>query len=434
MAETFLDRVSNKALGELLIEKGTLTEEQVQQALTLSQNTHIRLGEALIRLGFVSRDAIGYAIGEQYGMRPMELTPSMLDPMLIRRFPIPFLRRHNVLPLIQVQDEIVVVVSDPSQQDGLRELAEFVPGWTISAQLADANQIRRCLDTLGGREERPAASSIHMESAGEESEPQGIIPQILDAVVDSWPGQVRIRQVDGQFQVFRQDGATGLVPAFDLENEDRALFNGWIRREFHPMVFSHGSVFQYGDTVNRKGSQYAIRFFKMPNCTTPDFLLQALKVSGNESRTDLHHWLSQVPVQPGDVVAVQVPEFATLEECIHSFVTSHQAQHASIYLNQQLAIQPPHVPTFSAPYTDVCAACAGTAPTLVLFDQAPHLETLRCVQKATASQPALVFFTGPKATANAQAPQVQDPLFAFLTRPVVQFNHGQQPSTAETEF
>src|SRR5690349_5100374 len=116
MAGAFLDRVSNKALGQLLVEKGALTSAQVEEALNVSKAEGIRLGEALVSLGYISRDALGYAIGEQYGLKPMELHPSMVDPELVSQFDPDLLRNHLMLPLIQIGDELVVVVSDPNDQ------------------------------------------------------------------------------------------------------------------------------------------------------------------------------------------------------------------------------------------------------------------------------------------------------------------------------
>src|SRR5688500_18811447 len=107
MPGRFLDRVSNKALGEMLIEKGTLSTTQVDEALQVSREKGIRLGEALVLLGYITRDALGYAIGEQYGLQPMELQPSMIDHELISRFDHNLLSAHSMLPLIEIGDQMV---------------------------------------------------------------------------------------------------------------------------------------------------------------------------------------------------------------------------------------------------------------------------------------------------------------------------------------
>src|SRR4051812_8404692 len=154
MATAFLDRVSNKALGQLLVEKGLLAPEQLEEALALGKSEDIRVGEALLRLGYITREALSYMLGEQYGIKPMELHPSMLDPKLLRRFPLEVLQEHQVLPLIEIGNELVVVVSDPNDTAGLKELASLAPGYSIAPQLADAGQLRRCLESLKETKQR----------------------------------------------------------------------------------------------------------------------------------------------------------------------------------------------------------------------------------------------------------------------------------------
>ena len=48
MGSLFLDRVSNKALGQVLVEKGTLTVSQLDHALQVARDSGTRLGQALV--------------------------------------------------------------------------------------------------------------------------------------------------------------------------------------------------------------------------------------------------------------------------------------------------------------------------------------------------------------------------------------------------
>lgn len=55
-------------LGELLIQAGLVTENDVQRALNLQQQTGGRLGSILIRLGALSEDALLKALTQQTGL------------------------------------------------------------------------------------------------------------------------------------------------------------------------------------------------------------------------------------------------------------------------------------------------------------------------------------------------------------------------------
>ncbi len=139
------ERATNRALGELLVERGFLTSEQCEQALNYARQHGKRIGEALIEMGLISHDLLSAALGEQYGTRPMVIEPSMLDFDLLRRFPLDLLRRHNLLPLIDLGDELVVAVGDPNDREGIEALASLVPDRRLVFQLADAVEISRCL-------------------------------------------------------------------------------------------------------------------------------------------------------------------------------------------------------------------------------------------------------------------------------------------------
>src|SRR5574339_622264 len=56
------------ALGEILVERKTLTEEQLREAMTRQQRTRKRLGEILMELGFASPDAVLDGLSEQLGV------------------------------------------------------------------------------------------------------------------------------------------------------------------------------------------------------------------------------------------------------------------------------------------------------------------------------------------------------------------------------
>ena len=60
--------ISWRPLGRLLVDKGLLTEERLEEALAAQAKTEGRLGDTLVELGYVSRSSLARALAEQYGM------------------------------------------------------------------------------------------------------------------------------------------------------------------------------------------------------------------------------------------------------------------------------------------------------------------------------------------------------------------------------
>lgn len=228
MANSYLDRVGNKALGEMLVEKGALSEEQVTEALEQARQQGVRLGEALVGMGYIGTDALSYTIAEQYGQRPMELHPSMVDGQLLGHFDADLLSRHEMLPLIELEDELVVVVADPQDSAGLDALAGARPGKKITPQLGDAGQIRRCLDSyLSERAVNAGGGALcGGEAAGDQwdlraSDSFGGVPAAASPDLQAWlfalaaehsHGDLRLRAEAAGLEIFVPADASGVRP------------------------------------------------------------------------------------------------------------------------------------------------------------------------------------------------------------------------------
>lgn len=88
-----------KKLGEVLIEKGVLTDDQLRIALLELKSTKKLLGTVLIDLGFVTDSIIRDALSENTGQRGVDLTNAVLDADSIKIVPQDLARRFMILPL-----------------------------------------------------------------------------------------------------------------------------------------------------------------------------------------------------------------------------------------------------------------------------------------------------------------------------------------------
>ena len=92
------DRPRAMRLGDVLIERGAITETQLNKGLEYQWSTGARLGEALVQLGFATSDQMAAALAWQgnYGLVSMvELAPSPGTMGLLAEN---FIRRRQVLP------------------------------------------------------------------------------------------------------------------------------------------------------------------------------------------------------------------------------------------------------------------------------------------------------------------------------------------------
>lgn len=133
-------------LGQVLLNRGVVTQEQVDQALSRQQIIgHSKLlGELLVELGFCTDNQICSALAEAYGVPYAQLTPKLCDPAIVELLPRDFLEEHVVLPLFKVHDTLTVALSEPSNVFVIEEI-QRLSGCRVQVVCATARDIRATL-------------------------------------------------------------------------------------------------------------------------------------------------------------------------------------------------------------------------------------------------------------------------------------------------
>src|SRR4030065_574244 len=86
-------------LGDLLISKGLLTQEQFRVAMSQQAVPGILLGDTLIQLGFVSSMEMGHALAEQAGIEFIDLSRYAISEEALRLVPRETAESAGFLPL-----------------------------------------------------------------------------------------------------------------------------------------------------------------------------------------------------------------------------------------------------------------------------------------------------------------------------------------------
>jgi hypothetical protein len=124
-------------LGTLLIHKGLITREQLDQALTMQSQTGMRLGEALISNGWISQKQLDKALRKQSRYRLV----AAISAMLLGPFQ-PFMANANAA----TDDNIAVAEQTINVRSGMQALSESAMS-SVTAQGAMDNY-ERLLDIV----------------------------------------------------------------------------------------------------------------------------------------------------------------------------------------------------------------------------------------------------------------------------------------------
>ena len=113
-------------IGEALIALGYISETQLAHALTnQGKDRKVPLGELLVREGLITRANLQTALARKMGYPQVDVQAFPIDLDALRRLPVAAAQRLEMLPLGLMNGKVVVATEDPSRRDRIDE-AEFL--------------------------------------------------------------------------------------------------------------------------------------------------------------------------------------------------------------------------------------------------------------------------------------------------------------------
>jgi type IV pilus assembly protein PilB len=117
-----------KQLGDILLEGGLVTQEQLGGAMEEQQRRGRSLGRVMVDLGILSESQLVSALATQIGMPFVDLSDFAVDGSAVSRVPDAVCRRHTVLPIGYEDGKLLVAMADPANVfalDDIRSLSGF---------------------------------------------------------------------------------------------------------------------------------------------------------------------------------------------------------------------------------------------------------------------------------------------------------------------
>jgi general secretion pathway protein E len=148
-----------KKLGEILIDRGLLTPEDLERALGIQrERSGEKIGRILIDLGFLAQRDLLQALSEQLGLPVASLDgPPPVTPETERLSP-RFLRQARALPLAVHGTELRLAMADPLDFETLSVVRQAT-GLTVQPELAIEAEILDALERYYGEEDKESATS-----------------------------------------------------------------------------------------------------------------------------------------------------------------------------------------------------------------------------------------------------------------------------------
>jgi len=105
---------SNKRIGDILIEKGSITHQQLKKALEMQKNGNKKqLGEIFVEIGVITREELYEVLQYVYETEYVDLSNYVIDPEVISLIPEKVALQFKLIPISKNDNELTIAMANP---------------------------------------------------------------------------------------------------------------------------------------------------------------------------------------------------------------------------------------------------------------------------------------------------------------------------------
>jgi len=137
-------RTSTKQLGEVLVERGVIDNEQVLMTIAYQREKGGLFGEILVQLKFATEEDIAQALTCQYGFPYLPLANYEIDREVINSIPENVCRQFCLIPVDKIGKSLTLAMADPLNQSAIDDV-ELITSCTVQAFVSTASDIKEAI-------------------------------------------------------------------------------------------------------------------------------------------------------------------------------------------------------------------------------------------------------------------------------------------------
>lgn len=140
-----------KRLGDMLLNAGVISQEQLEEALSIQKETKMRLGSLLISRGFITEQQLIDVLQMQLGIEFVNLSKVTIPIELASAFSKNLAKKHCILPVKATKDTIFIAMSDPMNFVAIEEV-KTATRKRVVPMISTQDAIERAIAALYGNE------------------------------------------------------------------------------------------------------------------------------------------------------------------------------------------------------------------------------------------------------------------------------------------
>lgn len=351
-------------LGDVLVNSGVITAEQLQKGLELQKGSGRKLGETLVDEGITTEENIAKALSSQLGYEMVDLQDISIDEEILNLVPPNILKKHTMIPFEYSRtgmNVLRVAMSDPMNMAAMDDI-NIITNLQVEPVVAIPRDVMLALDRYYGQAEVNSALEEYVkEKTSQMAEQEDIysddinnspivqlVKTMIEQAVRQRASDIHIEPMEKQVRVrYRIDGALyekatyniSLLPALVARikiiggmdiSEKRKPQDGRItqvvdRREFDirvsilPTVYGEKIVMRLTskNALSREKSQLGLKPHDLQRfdhiLKNPHGILLVTGPTGSGKSTTLYTALSELNKEDVNIITVEDPVEANID-------------------------------------------------------------------------------------------------------------------------
>ena len=351
-------------LGDVLVNSGVITAEQLQKGLELQKGSGRKLGETLVDEGITTEENIAKALSSQLGYEMVDLQDVSIDEEILNLVPPNILKKHKMIPFEYSKmgmNVLRVAMSDPMNMAAMDDI-NIITNLQVEPVVATPRDVMLALDRYYGQAEVNSALEEYVkEKTSQMAEQEDIysddinnspivqlVKTMIEQAVRQRASDIHIEPMEKQVRVrYRIDGALyekaayniSLLPALVARvkiiggmdiSEKRKPQDGRItqvvdRREFDirvsilPTVYGEKVVMRLTskNALSREKSQLGLKPHDLQKfdhiLKNPHGILLVTGPTGSGKSTTLYTALSELNKEDVNIITVEDPVEANID-------------------------------------------------------------------------------------------------------------------------
>ncbi len=157
-----------KRLGEILVQKLVLSQEKLEKALEVQTETKEKIGEVLIKLGYITRETLLEILSAELDIPAIHLSRYKIEPDVLAIVPRKIAELYCLIPIARFANTLTVALADPMNVHALDDLQRLT-NMEIRLLIAGEKDIREAIDQSYGENVGQAIKDVIEGMATDES-------------------------------------------------------------------------------------------------------------------------------------------------------------------------------------------------------------------------------------------------------------------------